>query len=107
MAAKESSQPTRRLAPAWLILIVLVVLAFAMFGDRGVLRTIQANRHRVELQQDLQVLQQESQRLREEINRLSKDRDYWEQLARKKLGMVREGELIYQFDETPAPADKR
>lgn len=106
MAAKEVTQPTRRLAPAWLILIVLLMLAFAMFGDRGVLRTIQANRHRAELQEELQTLQLERQRLREEISRLRKDRDYWEQLARKKLGMVREGELIYQFDETPESSDK-
>ena len=46
------------------------------------------------------------QLLREEFSRLRKDRDYWEQLARKKLGMVREGELIYQFDETPGQADR-
>lgn len=98
MAAKESTQSTRRLAPAWLILIVLLMLAFAMFGDRGVLRTIQANRHSVELQNELQELQDERQRLRDEISRLRKDKDYWEQLARKKLGMVREGELIYQFE---------
>jgi cell division protein FtsB len=98
LAAKEPTQPTRRLTPAWLILIVLLMLGFAMFGDRGILRTIQSSRHRAELQQELQVLQEERQRLREEISRLRKDRDYWEQLARKKLGMVREGELIYQFE---------
>jgi len=98
LAAKESLQPARRLTPVWLIVIVLLMLAFAMFGDRGVLRTIQSNRHRVELEKELQVLQEERQRLRDEIGRLRKDKDYWEQLARKKLGMVREGELIYQFN---------
>lgn len=101
MAAKEPTQPTRRLAPAWLIVIVLLMLAFAMFGDRGVLRTIQSNRYRAELQGELQKLQDERQQLREEINRLRQDKDYLEQLARKKLGMVREGELIYQFEENP------
>jgi len=35
--------------------------------------------------------------LRAEIRRLRDDRDYWEQLARKELGMVREGEIVYQF----------
>lgn len=89
----------------WLVLIVIIMLAFAMFGDRGILRTIQSSRHRTELQQELQELQQERQRLRDEINRLRKDRDYWEQLARKKLGMVREGELIYQFDDTGKSAE--
>lgn len=105
MADNETVRPTRRLAPVWLILIVLLMLGFAMFGDRGILRTIQSTRHRAELQLELQALQQESQRLRTEITRLRKDRDYWEQLARKKLGMVREGELIYQFED-PAAATK-
>ena len=101
MVAKEPAQPTRLVAPIWLILIVLLMLGFAMFGDRGVLRTVQSSRYRTELQQQLQTLQDEKQRLREEITRLREDRDYWEQLARKKLGMVREGELIYQFEPVP------
>ena len=99
VAAKESTQPTKRLAPAWLILIVLLMLGFAMFGDRGVLRTLQANRHKADLQQELQLLQEERHRLKVEIKQLRQDKDYLEQLARKKLGMVREGELIYQFEE--------
>lgn len=105
MAAKDSTQHTKRLAPAWLILIVLLMLGFAMFGDRGVLRTIQANRYKAELQQELQVLQEERQRLKIEIKRLHQDKDYLEQLARKKLGMVREGELIYQFENAPKSAE--
>ena len=101
MAAKESIRPTRLVAPVWLILLVALMLGFAMFGDRGVLRTIQSSRHKAELQEKLQTLQNERQRLKEEISRLRRDKDYWEQLARKKLGMVREGELIYQFEKTP------
>lgn len=105
MAAKEPARPTRFGAPAWLVLIVLLMLGFAMFGDRGVLRTMQSSRYRAELQAELQTLQDDKQRLREEIERLREDRDYWEQLARKKLGMVREGELIYQFEPAPEPAE--
>ena len=100
MAAKEETQPTRRLAPVWLVFIVLLMLGFAMFGDRGVLRTLQTNRYKAELQKELQVLQDERQRLKDEITRLRQDKDYLEQLARKKLGMVREGELIYQFEDS-------
>jgi len=104
LAAKESTRPTRLVAPVWLILLVLLMLGFAMFGDRGVLRTIQSSRYKAELQKELQSLQDERQLLKDEISRLRKDRDYWEQLARKKLGMVREGELIYQFDKAPDSA---
>lgn len=85
--------------PPWLILIVLAMLGLSLLGDRGALRALQAYHHKQELEQQLTQLQAEQQQLREEIQLLRKDRDYWEQLARKELGMVREGELIYQFSD--------
>lgn len=69
--------------------------AYAVFGNRGILRIVQAQRQQQELQLRLEEMQQEQQRLRLEIERLNSDRDYWEHLARTRLGMVREGELIY------------
>jgi len=39
--------------------------------------------------------------LKEEVKRLEKDKRYIEEIARKELGMVKEGEIIYQFD-TPS-----
>jgi len=94
---KEPDPPARRFIPLWLILIVLVMFGFALLGERGALRAFQTYRHKQELEQRLTVLQEQQVALREEIRLLQKDRDYWEQLARKELGMVREGELIYQF----------
>lgn len=96
-AGKEPVLPAKKIFPPWLILIVLAMLGFALLGDRGVLRALQSYHHKQELEQELKTLQEDQQRLREEIRLLRKDRDYWEQLARKELGLVREGELIYQF----------
>ena len=95
--------PVRKIFPPWLVLIVLAMLAFALLGDRGVLRALQSYHHKQELEQQLAEIKFEQQRLREEIRRLRKDRDYWEQLARKELGMVREGELIYQLPDAEKP----
>jgi cell division protein FtsB len=94
---KEPALPVKRMIPLWLILIVLVMFGFALLGERGALRAFQTYQHKQELEQRLADLQEQQVQLREEIRRLQKDRDYWEQLARKELGMVREGELIYQF----------
>jgi cell division protein FtsB len=84
-----------------LLVFIVAMLGYAVFGNRGVLRILQAERQQQQLKEQLAVLQQEQQRLRDEIDRLRNDKDYWEQLARKKLGMVREGELIYHL-----PAEK-
>lgn len=87
----------RNLISIWLLIIILLMLGYAVFGDRGVLRILQAERQQKELESQLADLRQEQQQLREEIERLRNDKDYWEQLARKNLGMVREGELIYHL----------
>ena len=52
-----------------------------------------------DLERQLAELQQQQQQLRNEIERLQNDKNYWEQLARTKLGMVREGELIYHLPD--------
>ncbi|PLX88090.1 MAG: septum formation initiator [Desulfuromonas sp.] len=103
MATKEPVQVVRHF-PFWLLFVVAVILVMALLGDRGVLSTLKANRHRAELQQELHALEEERQALREEIGRLRGDREYLEQLARKRLGLVREGELVYQFDDRPPAA---
>lgn len=46
---------------------------------------------------------EENQRLKEEVRRLQYEKRYIEEIARKELGMVKEGEIIYQFD---LPKDK-
>ena len=37
--------------------------------------------------------------MKEEVRRLQHEKRYIEEIARKELGMVKEGEIIYQFDE--------
>ncbi len=98
-AGKEPGLPVKKIFPFWLILIVLAMFGFALLGERGVLRALQSYHHKQDLEQTLLLLQEQKEQLREEIRLLQKDRDYWEQLARKELGMVREGELIYQFSD--------
>lgn len=82
-----------------LLVIILLMFAYAVFGNRGVLRIVQAQEQKQELEQKLESLQRQQQELKAEIERLQKDKSYWEYLARTKLGMVREGELIYHLPD--------
>ena len=95
----EPGLPIKKMIPLWLILIVLAMFGFALLGERGALRALQSYHHKQDLEHQLSLLEKQKDQLREEIRLLQKDRDYWEQLARKELGMVREGELIYQFSD--------
>jgi len=49
-------------------------------------------------------MEEENRNLREEVRRLQHEKRYIEEIARKELGMVKEGEVIYQFD---LPDDKK
>ncbi len=44
-------------------------------------------------------LQQENDRLRAEIDNLRTNKKYVEELARRELGLVKKGEIVYQFDK--------
>jgi len=101
LTATRKPEPTGRknLLTICLLIVILLMFAYAVFGSRGVLRILQAQQQTQELQQQLADLQQQQQQLRSEIERLQKDKTYWEHLARTKLGMVREGELIYHLPD--------
>jgi len=45
-------------------------------------------------------MEEENRKLREEVRRLQHEKRYIEEIARRELGMVKEGEMIYQFDST-------
>ena len=49
-------------------------------------------------------MEEENRKLREEVRRLQHEKRYIEEIARKELGMVKEGEIIYQFD---SPNDEK
>jgi len=74
-----------------------LLLGFALFGDRGILRAMQAGRQKAALQEEVRQLEAANAELRQEIESLRNDRRYLEAIARKELGMVKDDELVYQF----------
>lgn len=106
-SSSADSSPSRL---PWLPLgVVGLVLAFALFGDRGFLYLFKLKRQQAELQEQLSQIETVNDGLRREIASLSYDRQHLERLAREQLGMVREDEIVYQFSTrknpgSPAPA---
>lgn len=104
---KPGSPGRKNLFTIGFLVVILLMFAYAIFGSRGVLRIVQAEKQKNELQLRLADLQQQQQQLRDEIERLQKDKNYWEQLARTKLGMVREGELIYYLPDNDIERERQ
>ncbi|MGI6096776.1 MAG: FtsB family cell division protein [Dethiobacteria bacterium] len=53
-----------------------------------------------DLEEKVAIYEEENESLRQELKKLV-DLDYIELLARQRLGMVRPGEIIFQFEEQP------
>lgn len=79
--------------------IILFILFFTIFGDRGLLRIYHLNRENKEIQENLQLLKTENEKLKREIEALRSDRRYLEGIARRDFGLVRPNEVIYQFPQ--------
>ena len=87
-------------------LAILVILGFfTFFGDKGILHLLRLRKELVRIKETNVKTEAENEKLREEVKRLQYDKRYIEEIARKELGMVKEGEVIYQF-EVPTPEKK-
>jgi cell division protein FtsL len=77
-------------------LLLIGILTF--FGEKGILHLIKIRKELYRIEQENKRLEEENKKLSEEIRRLKQDKRYIEEIARKELGMVKEDEIIYQFD---------
>ncbi|HWI41227.1 MAG TPA: septum formation initiator family protein [Verrucomicrobiae bacterium] len=83
-------------------LVVLFILYFTVFGERGLLRIHQLTQEKESIRRQAEEVKVENERLKREIEALRTDRRYLESVARKEFGLVRPNEVVYQF----APAEK-
>ena len=100
MTSAPTAESKKNLAPSrslFLVVVAVVGLSFALFGEKGALRLHQVKQHQAQLVAHYEQLQRDNARLRSEIDALSNDERYVEQVARSTFNLVREGEIIYQF----------
>jgi cell division protein FtsB len=76
--------------------LILGFLTF--FGEKGILHLLHLQKELARIKETNTRIEEENQRLREEVRRLQHEKRYIEEIARKELGMVKEGEIIYLFD---------
>jgi len=86
-----------------LIVAGCVCLGYLLFSHSSLLLDFQMRKEAEQLQHDIRRLQETNRGLRLEIDRIQHDPAKLEELARNELGMVREGERVYQFVTPPVP----
>jgi len=82
--------------------LVLFVIA-AIYGDHGLVHLRRLRAEQQDLEHAAFQLQQRNEALRQRIHRLQSDDAYVEKLARERLGLVKNGEVVYRVAASPAP----
>jgi len=88
-------------------LVVVMILTTAL-GDNGALHLLDLRSQRAALSDRAFDFLRRNEALRRQIVRISQDDRYLEAVAREKLGLVRDREIVYRFpedDELPVPGD--
>jgi cell division protein FtsB len=92
----------QRILATLLIGLILLVWYFIFFGEKGVFKIIRLKRERDRIISDINSMQEENTRLQEEIIRLREDSRYLESVARRDLGLIKENEILFIFEDKAA-----
>jgi cell division protein FtsB len=93
-----------RRALRWALAFLSIIVAVeALVGDKGLIEMMRAQRQDAELSASIQHLRSENARLREAARRLKEDPSAVEELARKELGLIRPGEVLFVVKDRTKP----
>jgi cell division protein FtsB len=93
----------RRTLQLLLVFVTLVLVVNALIGERGLMETLRARKQYQELAASIERIRAENARLRDEARRLRSDPATIESLARRELGLIRPGEVLFIIrNVTPA-----
>jgi cell division protein FtsB len=87
-----------------LIFLTFIVLSFIylsislVFGDMGLLKYIELNRTRKNLEKQVAEISSQNQQIKTQIKLLKEDPFYKEKFAREEFGLAKPDEYIFQYD---------
>ena len=98
---RKQIQPAAGL-PRWrrglnflLVFLTIVLVVDALIGEKGLVETMRARRQSRDVAASVERLRVENARLRELIGRLHGDAGTIESIARRDLGLIRPGEVLF------------
>lgn len=85
----------------------VILVADALFGERGLLALVRTQRQVAALEADIERAEAENQRIQEQVRRLQQDPTAIEELARRELGLIKPGEKLFIIRDVPSPQPAR
>lgn len=97
----------RRIAPKLLLLATLILVVDALVGDKGLLERLREHQRFRDVSASLDTLKQQNATLRERARRLrEEDPSMIESAARRQLGMIKPGEVLFIVKDVDPPASR-
>ena len=81
-----------------LSLFVLAMFLSALFGERGLLTVLRLRSDHQKIEARIAKLQEKNLETSQEIERVKREDKYIEKSARELLGLVKEDEIVYEFE---------
>jgi len=81
--------------------LAFVLLVLSVFGDQGVFRIRRLEQDRIVLEQKVLAIESDNASLRRQLREMKEGRTSYELAAREKLGLVKPGEIVYDFRSDP------
>lgn len=85
--------------------VIMGSLVYLLTSADSFLKSGELEREIQKLEHEIEVLEDDNRLLRQKLERLQTDPNYIEDEARKKMGLVRPGEVIYRLSEEPDLSD--
>ena len=82
-------------------LLAFVLLVLSVFGEHGIVRIRQLGRDRVLLDEKVRGIESDNAALSRQLKNMKEGRASYELAAREKLGLVKPGEVVYDFRDDP------
>ena len=81
--------------------LALLLLVLSVFGDQGIFKIRSQSRDRRLLEDKVAAVERENETLRRRLRDVAEGRSSYELAAREKLGLVKPGEVVYDFRSDP------
>ncbi len=82
-----------------LLIFTVIVTLSTLFGERGLLHLYDLSKKRNSMVNYNNALKESNRDLKKKTELLKNDNHYIEKVARKELGMVGSGEIVYHFED--------
>lgn len=82
----------------FLIFLLIALFYVLFFGEDGIFAYIRLKKEIKDNVARMRVIEEENLKMKRELERVKNDKEYLEEIVRKKYGLIREGEKVYRFE---------